>query len=120
MKSPQIHLNYSKTFQISFDSPDLSDSHLQAALSAIMEDDNDVDTMEDAEQAEAAAVKRAAELGFRPQKEHAYNKLLPYAGDKFDAESSAWFAEIKANLTLSLANREIRPGFDTWSGRLNA
>ena len=26
-------------------------------------------------------MKRAAELGFRPQKEISYNKLLPYAAD---------------------------------------
>ena len=84
-----------------------------------MEDDQDVDH-EDSEVAKAMAAKRAQELGFRPQKEHVYNKLLPYAGPKMDGESARWFAEIKANLTLSLANREISPGFDTWAGRLNA
>lgn len=56
-------------------------------------------------------------LGFRPQKELVYNKLLPYA-DELDAESQVWLAEIKENLGRAIMLREIRPGCSLWAGRL--
>lgn len=61
---------------------------------------------------------RAAVLGFRPQKENVYNKLLPYA-DKLDEESSRLFVDIKTNLVKSILAREIRPGVALWTSRLN-
>eukprot|EP00092_Neocalanus_flemingeri_P031411 GFUD01034116.1.p1 GENE.GFUD01034116.1~~GFUD01034116.1.p1 ORF type:complete len:1998 (+),score=527.07 GFUD01034116.1:71-6064(+) len=61
---------------------------------------------------------RNLELGFEPQKEIVYNKVLPYATD-IDKESTSWFAEIKANLGKSIALRELRPGIVTWTSRLN-
>ena len=41
--------------------------------------------------------ERAVQLGFYPQKEVVYNRLLPYSAD-IDAESTLWFQDIKANL----------------------
>lgn len=57
-------------------------------------------------------------LGFRPQKELVYNKLLPYA-DELDAESRKMLAEIKENLGRAVMLREIRPGCAQWTSRLN-
>lgn len=56
-------------------------------------------------------------LGFRPQKELAYNKVLPYA-DELDAESRVLFAEIKENLGRAVMLREIKPGCSIWSNKL--
>ena len=61
---------------------------------------------------------RALQLGFVPQKEVIYNKLLPYSSD-IDSESTLWFQDIKANLGRALALRELRPGFVVWISRLN-
>ena len=78
--------------------------------------------------------ERAIQLGYEPQKEIVYNKILPYAGmviikDYFfympfilgdvDIESTKWFADIKANLGRAIALRELRPGVVTWVSRLN-
>ena len=38
--------------------------------------------------------KREEQLGFRPQKEIIYNKLLPYSKD-IDEDSTKWFKDIK-------------------------
>ncbi|XP_071454240.1 proteasome activator complex subunit 4-like [Hetaerina americana] len=56
-------------------------------------------------------------LGFKPQKEIIYNKLLPYA-DKLDEESNCMFAEIKANLGRCVMLREIQPGCGIWCTQL--
>ena len=78
--------------------------------------------------------ERAIQLGYEPQKEIVYNKILPYAGmvifkDYFfhmpfmlgdvDIESTKWFSDIKANLGRAIALRELRPGVVTWVSRLN-
>ncbi|KAK9752669.1 Proteasome-substrate-size regulator, mid region [Popillia japonica] len=57
-------------------------------------------------------------LGFIPQKENVYNKLLPYA-DKLDQESTKLFLDIKTNLIKSVLAREMRPGCALWTSRLN-
>ena len=62
--------------------------------------------------------ERAIQLGFFPQKEVVYNRLLPYSAD-IDVESTAWFRDIKANLGRALAVRELRPGLVVWISRLN-
>ena len=56
------------------------------------------DGMDDNSEAsvEERASARAKELGYRPQKEVCYNKLLPYA-DKLDEESAAVWRSIKAS-----------------------
>ncbi|XP_070577632.1 proteasome activator complex subunit 4-like isoform X2 [Ptychodera flava] len=61
---------------------------------------------------------REAELGFVPQKEIPYNKLLPYA-DKIDEESTRLLADIKANLGRAIQLRELRPGVIHWTSRLS-
>jgi hypothetical protein len=75
----------------------------------------------DAAEARSRAAKRAKQLGFAPQKEVVYNKLLPYGGEggqDLDRESAEWFARIKANLARSVALGDVRPGFVTWVSRL--
>lgn len=62
--------------------------------------------------------KRAAILGYRPQKENVYNELLPYA-KHLDQESETLFVAIKTNLIKSVLAREIRPGCALWTSRLN-
>lgn len=62
--------------------------------------------------------KRFEKLGFIPQKENVYNKLLPYA-DKLDEESTELFANIKTNLVKSVLAREMRPGCALWTSRLH-
>ena len=61
----------------------------------------------DEEYNDEAEEEREKELGFRPQKEIIYNKLLPY-GEKLDGESKVWWAEIKENLGRCIVLREIR------------
>lgn len=65
-----------------------------------------------------ALKERFKKLGFTPQKENVYNKLLPYA-DKLDEESSKLFYDIKTNLVKSVLAREMRPGCALWTSRLN-
>ena len=60
---------------------------------------------------------RSEQLGFKPQKEIIYNRLLPYA-DKLDEESKRSFAQIKINLSKSVLLRELHPGCSIWSARL--
>ncbi|XP_012226473.1 proteasome activator complex subunit 4B-like [Linepithema humile] len=57
------------------------------------------------------------DLGFRPQKELVYNKLLPYA-DEFDVEARKWLAEIKGNLGYAVMLREIK-GCTCWLSGLD-
>ena len=57
-------------------------------------------------------------LGFRPQKEIVYNKLLPDS-DIIDEESSEVFAEIKGNLGRSIQLRDIKFGASHWVGQLS-
>lgn len=57
-------------------------------------------------------------LGFKPQKEKIYNKLLPY-GDELDEESVKMYTDIKTNLIKSIVAREMRPGIVLWTSRLN-
>ena len=61
--------------------------------------------------------ERAAELGFHPQKEIIYNKILPYS-DKLDKESTEMWNTVKINLGKAIALRELRPGYVMWTGRL--
>ncbi|XP_077865747.1 proteasome activator complex subunit 4-like [Saccoglossus kowalevskii] len=61
---------------------------------------------------------RETELGFCPQKEIPYNKLLPYS-DKLDDESNRFLSEVKANLGIAVQLRELRPGVLHWATRLS-
>jgi len=60
---------------------------------------------------------RFKRLGFKPQKEIVYCKLLPYA-DQLDDESVRMLSEIKANLGRAVMMREMRPGCGMWTARL--
>ena len=60
---------------------------------------------------------RIEKLGFQPQREIPYNKLLPYA-DRIDEESNAHFAEIKAQLGRTIQMRDIKIGASHWCGQL--
>ena len=62
--------------------------------------------------------QREASLGFKPQKESPYNKLLPYA-DILDGESNEQLAEIKAQLGRSIQLRDIKIGTTHWTGQLS-
>ncbi|XP_061602006.1 proteasome activator complex subunit 4A isoform X1 [Cololabis saira] len=57
-------------------------------------------------------------LGFAPQKDIVYNKLLPYA-DKLDAESNDILSKIKGNLGRAVQLREIWPGVLFWTRKLS-
>jgi proteasome activator subunit 4 len=61
---------------------------------------------------------REAVLGFNPQKESIYSRLLPYA-DALDAESNAVLAEIKENLARSVQLRDIKLGASHWAVQLS-
>ncbi|XP_076141905.1 proteasome activator complex subunit 4A [Alosa pseudoharengus] len=56
-------------------------------------------------------------LGFVPQKDIVYNKLLPYA-DKLDGESNEILARIKENLGRAVYLRELWPGVLFWTRKL--
>lgn len=60
---------------------------------------------------------RFKKLGFTPQKETVYNKVLPYT-EELDVESQRLLAEIKGNLGKSILLKEIKPGCATWATRL--
>ncbi|XP_026870024.2 proteasome activator complex subunit 4A isoform X2 [Electrophorus electricus] len=63
--------------------------------------------------------KEASEaLGFVPQKDIVYNKLLPYA-EKLDAESNEILAQIKGNLGRAVQIRELWPGVLFWTRKLS-
>ncbi|XP_054654643.1 proteasome activator complex subunit 4A [Dunckerocampus dactyliophorus] len=57
-------------------------------------------------------------LGFVPQKDIVYNKLLPYA-DKLDEESNNILSSIKGNLGRAVQLREIWPGVLFWTRKLS-
>ncbi|XP_076868497.1 proteasome activator complex subunit 4A isoform X2 [Brachyhypopomus gauderio] len=57
-------------------------------------------------------------LGFVPQKDIVYNKLLPYE-DKLDAESNEILAQIKGNLGRAVQLRELWPGVTFWTRKLS-
>jgi proteasome activator subunit 4 len=61
---------------------------------------------------------RIKRLGYKPQREIVYNKLLPYA-DQLDEESIRMLSEIKANLGRAVLMREMRPGCGMWTARLS-
>ncbi|KAK7103315.1 proteasome activator complex subunit 4B-like [Littorina saxatilis] len=61
---------------------------------------------------------RETELGFKPQKELAYSRLLPYA-DALDEESNEVLAEIKENLAKSVQLRDIKIGTSHWAVQLS-
>ena len=56
-------------------------------------------------------------LGFKPQKEIVYNRLLPYK-DKLDEESNKFLSEIKYSLGRAVVFKETSPGILYWSNRL--
>ena len=56
-------------------------------------------------------------LGFEPQKEIPYNRLLPYS-NRLDAEAVEQLAVIKANLARSVQLRDIKFGASHWTGHL--
>ncbi|XP_064173886.1 proteasome activator complex subunit 4A isoform X1 [Anguilla rostrata] len=57
-------------------------------------------------------------LGFVPQKDIVYNKLLPYA-DKLDEESNDILGQIKGNLGRAVQLRELWPGVLFWTRKLS-
>uniref|UniRef100_A0A3B4EMS0 Proteasome activator Blm10 mid region domain-containing protein n=1 Tax=Pygocentrus nattereri TaxID=42514 RepID=A0A3B4EMS0_PYGNA len=61
---------------------------------------------------------QAGTLGFVPQKDIVYNKLLPYA-DKLDNESNVILARIKGNLARAVQLRELWPGVLFWTRKLS-
>uniref|UniRef100_A0A673FRQ3 Proteasome activator complex subunit 4B-like n=1 Tax=Sinocyclocheilus rhinocerous TaxID=307959 RepID=A0A673FRQ3_9TELE len=62
--------------------------------------------------------KQVEILGFVPQKENVYNKLLPYAY-KLDRESNDILAQIKGNLGRAVQLRELWPGVLLWTRKLS-
>uniref|UniRef100_A0A8C1FD07 Proteasome activator subunit 4b n=1 Tax=Cyprinus carpio carpio TaxID=630221 RepID=A0A8C1FD07_CYPCA len=62
--------------------------------------------------------EQAEILGFVPQKEIVYNKLLPYA-EKLDRESNDILAQIKGNLGRAVQLRELWPGVLLWTRKLS-
>lgn len=77
-----------------------------------LEYDGDVDnTKEDFDK------ERERILGFRPQSEKVYNKLLPYSSE-IDNESNIGLSLIKLNLPKSVLAKELRPGVTHWSKQL--
>lgn len=63
------------------------------------------------------ADERARVLGFRPQKEILYNRLLPYH-QQLDAESESLLKRIRTNLGRAVVLRELKPGAAVWTARL--
>lgn len=57
-------------------------------------------------------------LGFIPQKDIVYNKILPYA-DRLDEESSDILSKIKGNLSRAVQLKEIWPGVLFWTRKLS-
>ncbi|XP_068596993.1 proteasome activator complex subunit 4A [Brachionichthys hirsutus] len=61
---------------------------------------------------------RSDKLGFVPQKDIVYNRLLPYA-DRLDDESNDMLRKIKGNLSRAVQLREIWPGVLFWTRNLS-
>jgi proteasome activator subunit 4 len=62
--------------------------------------------------------ERIKRLGYKPQREIVYCKLLPYS-DQLDEESVRMLSEIKGNLGRAVMMREMRPGCGMWTARLS-
>ncbi|XP_053094465.1 proteasome activator complex subunit 4B isoform X1 [Pangasianodon hypophthalmus] len=62
--------------------------------------------------------EQAETLGFVPQKDIVYNKLLPYA-EKLDGESNDILSRIKGNLGRAIQLRELWPGVLFWTRKLS-
>ena len=93
--------------------------HYETLIKMTFDDEEDMDIYDgEEEDEEKLAESRQAALGFKPQKEIVYNRLLPYA-ESLDDESSEAFATIKTNLGKTVCLREMRPGFVTWTSRLS-
>lgn len=60
---------------------------------------------------------RYEKIGFKPQKEVVYNKLLPYS-DELDDDSINMLKEIKGYLGRLIILREMRPGCGIWVVKL--
>lgn len=76
---------------------------------------------DDAIQKENWKLKRTKELGFRPQHELFYNNFLPsQISQKLDEESKSFLNEIKNNLGLTIASKEINPGIGIYVSKLLA
>jgi len=60
---------------------------------------------------------REVKLGFRPQKETPYNKLLPYSA-QLDDESQEMLKDIKGQLGKCVMLKELKPGCIVWCLRL--
>lgn len=56
-------------------------------------------------------------LGFVPQKEVIYNKLLPYSS-RIAEESIRVLAEIKGALARAIQLRDVKVGAGHWNGQL--
>ncbi|KAL5009261.1 hypothetical protein ScPMuIL_014842 [Solemya velum] len=61
--------------------------------------------------------ERKEALGFAPQKEVIYNKLLPYSS-RIDEESTCVLAEIKGELSRAIQLRDVKVGAGHWNGQL--
>lgn len=61
---------------------------------------------------------RCETLGFVPQKDIVYNKLLPYA-ERLDDESSGILSKIKGNLSRAVMLKEMWPGVLFWTRKLS-
>lgn len=73
---------------------------------------------EEQKEKEEYRAKRAEVLGFKPQREIVYNRLLPYA-DKIDDESNEALRTIKTNLAKAVLAKEIRPSVTHWTKQLS-
>lgn len=62
--------------------------------------------------------KREDVLGFHPQKESPYSKLLPYS-DVIDEESSNALAEIKEKLAKAVQLRDLKVSANHWTLQLD-
>lgn len=59
----------------------------------------------------------SSDLGFKPQKQVVYNKLLPYH-EHLDREILEQICDIKENLAKAVILRDIRPGCIHWASKL--
>ncbi|KAK8403278.1 hypothetical protein O3P69_000420 [Scylla paramamosain] len=63
-------------------------------------------------------MEESSSLGFKPQKQVVYNKLLPYK-EHLDSEILEQIREIKENLSKALILGDIRPGCVHWVAKLS-
>ena len=61
---------------------------------------------------------RSDKLGFKPQKEIIYNRLLPY-NEGIDEEMVSQLQQIKANLGRAVQMRDIHVGCNHWTSQLS-